>query len=170
MKTYNLTLTALFATITAVCSWITIPLPFTPVPINMATFAVIISGLVLGPKYGTISQLLYIFLGVVGLPVFSGFTSGIGIILGPTGGYLISYILIALIVGASKNFNIIIGLILGTMTCYFFGSIWFMVLTGSNFTTTIALCVIPFILGDTLKLLLAYYVFKRIPGRYIITE
>ncbi len=173
MKSYKISLIGLFVAITAICSWITIPLPFTPVPINMATFAVIMSGLVLGARLGAISQIIYIFIGIVGMPVFSGFSSGFGVLVGPTGGYLMGYIFIALLSGIlSKNhdYKIFIGIVLGNVMCYILGSLWFMYITESNLTTTLTLCVFPFILGDILKILLAYLVFKRIPKRYIISQ
>ena len=87
-----MTLTALLAAVTAACSWISVPLPFTPVPINLATLAVFLAGGLLGAKYGSISIITYVLLGAIGVPVFNSFTGGIGIITGPTGGYIIGYI------------------------------------------------------------------------------
>lgn len=171
MKTYKITLIGLFTAITVVCTWITIPLPFTPVPINLATFSVMVAGAVLGPKYGSISQLIYTLIGVIGLPVFSGFSAGIGHLLGPTGGYIFGYILIALIVGklSKKTYpKIVSGMILGTLACYAVGSLWFMYITGSNLLTTFSLCVLPFIPGDVIKVLLASVIVERIPKEYFI--
>lgn len=95
----ELILAALFAALTGVCSMIAIPLPFTPVPINLATLSVFLAGALLGSKYGGISQLVYILLGAIGLPVFSNFTGGVGILAGPTGGYIIGYAVAAFLVG-----------------------------------------------------------------------
>ena len=92
-------LCALFAALTAVCSQIQVPLPFTPVPITLSLLAVFVCGTVLGPKYGAISMLLYILLGAIGVPVFAGFTGGFGILTGPTGGYIIGYLLSAVVLG-----------------------------------------------------------------------
>ena len=172
MKTYKISLIGLFVALTAICSWINIPLPFTPVPINLATFAAIMSGLILGPKLGSLSQVIYIFIGIIGLPVFNGFTSGIGILLGPTGGYLIGYIFISFFSGLynTDNYKTIIGIILGNLSCYLLGSLWFMNITGSGLLTTLILCIFPFLFGDSVKILLAYFVFKRIPSRYIPTN
>jgi biotin transport system substrate-specific component len=171
MKTYRITLIGLFAAVTAICAWITIPLPFTPVPINLATFGVMIAGAVLGSKYGSISQLIYILIGLIGLPVFSGFSGGLGHLLGPTGGYIFGYILIALIVGKlSKDTypKIVSGMVLGTLTCYTVGSLWFMYITDSSIITTLSLCVLPFIPGDVLKIFLAVVIVKRIPKKYFL--
>ena len=84
----KIVLCGIFAAFTCICAMISIP--FGPVPINMAHLAIFISSWVLGPVLGAVSQLVYIFLGIVGLPVFSNFTAGIGHILGPTGGYIIA--------------------------------------------------------------------------------
>ena len=92
-------LCGLFAAITAVCSFITIPLGFTPVPINLGTLAVFLTGGILGKKYGTISMTVYVLLGAAGVPVFAGFRAGISVLAGPTGGYIIGYIVAVFIIG-----------------------------------------------------------------------
>ena len=88
-----LVLTGIFAAIVTICSWITVPLPFTQVPINLAVLGVLLAGGCLGSKYGSLSILIYILLGAVGIPVFAGFGSGLGTLAGPTGGYIVGYIL-----------------------------------------------------------------------------
>lgn len=98
-RTRLLILSALFAALTAVGSWISIPLPFSPVPINLATLSVFLAGGLLGPAGGAASQAVFVALGAVGLPVFHSFTGGVGILAGPTGGYLIGYIAAAWIAG-----------------------------------------------------------------------
>lgn len=102
--TFMLTLTALFAAVLAVASWISVPLPFTPVPVNLATLAVTLAGALLGCKYGTLSVLVYILLGAVGVPVFAGFTGGLGHLAGPTGGYIIGYLSSAFICGIIMDY------------------------------------------------------------------
>ena len=99
-KTTYLALCGLFAALTAICSWISIPLGFTPVPVNLGTLAVYLTAGLLGPKYGTISITVWALAGAVGVPVFSGFRGGIGVLAGPTGGYIIGYIVAAFIIGA----------------------------------------------------------------------
>ena len=96
-------LCGLFAAITAVCAWISIPLGFTPVPVNLATLAVFIAGALLGPKYGSISMAVYALAGAVGVPVFAQFKAGLGVLAGPTGGYIIGYIAAAFVVGLIIN-------------------------------------------------------------------
>lgn len=162
-KTFMLTLTALFAAVLAVGSWISIPLPFTPIPINLGTLAVILTGALLGWKYGTLSVLIYILLGAVGVPVFAGFTGGIGHIAGPTGGYIIGYITSALICGIimqlfyedRKWWVIAVAALLGTASCYILGTIWFMILTNNTLAASLSMCVIPFLPGDAFKIIVA---------------
>ena len=141
----TLTLCALFVALTAVCSQIAIPMA--PVPINLANFAVFLSGAVL--------------LGAVGAPVFTGFTGGPGILFGPTGGYLAGYVAAALVVGlfckkfGCKTRALIPGMIAGAAVCYLLGTAWFMALTGTGFAESLLLCVVPFLIGDALKIALA---------------
>lgn len=169
--TYMLTLTALFAAILAAASWISVPLPFTPIPVNLATLAVTLTGALLGWRYGSLSVIIYILLGACGVPVFAGFTGGLGHIAGPTGGYIIGYITSAFISGLivelfynrkssaesessvrSRNILAVAAAsVLGTASCYTIGTIWFMILTGSSLYSSLAMCVVPFIPGDLLK-------------------
>lgn len=98
-RTSKLLMAGLFAALTGVCSWININLFFTPVPVNMALMGPYLAGLMLGCRYGFFSQIIYILLGVLGIPVFAGFTSGAGIIAGPTGGFIVGYVICAVICG-----------------------------------------------------------------------
>jgi biotin transport system substrate-specific component len=165
---YLYILCALFAALTAVCSQIMVPLPFTPVPINLALLSVFVCGAVLGPKKGAISMLIYVLLGAVGLPVFAGFTGGFGILAGPTGGYIVGYVASAVVMGllashkelAGKKKIIQIGQTLATgipalAVCYALGTAWFMVTTGTGFAASMVMCVIPFIPGDVCKIIFA---------------
>ena len=102
-RTTLLILTALFAALTAVGAWISIPLPFTTVPITLATMGASLAGALLGPWYGSLSMIIYLLLGAVGAPVFHNMTGGLGILTGPTGGYLIGYITSALLCGLLIN-------------------------------------------------------------------
>ena len=155
----TLTLCALFVALPAVCSQIAIPMA--PVPINLANFAVFLSGAVLGAKYGAFSQFAFVLLGAVGAPVFTGFTGGPGILFGPTGGYLAGYVAAALVVGlfckkfGCKTRALIPGMIAGAAVCYLLGTAWFMALTGTGFAESLLLCVVPFLIGDALKIALA---------------
>ena len=157
--TRNLVLAALFAALTAICSQIQIPLPM--VPINLALFAVHLCGALLGAKWGALSMAAYALLGAVGVPVFSGFSSGPSVLFGKTGGYILGYILCALLVGLLTRRigfsmkGLCISMVIGVAVCYAFGTIWFMVITGMNLATSLTYCVIPFLPGDVVKILLA---------------
>ena len=162
-KTLTLTLTALFAAVLAAASWISVPLPFTPVPINLGTLAVTLTGALLGRKYGPLSVLIYILLGAVGVPVFAGFTGGLSHIIGPTGGYIAGYLTSSFICGvligqfysSKTSGNLILiaaAAFLGTASCYIIGTIWFMHLTGNDLAASLGMCVIPFLPGDALKI------------------
>lgn len=162
-KTVNLLLCALFAALTSVCSFISIPLPFTPVPVNLATLSVFLAGGLLGLKYGTISQIVYLLLGVAGVPVFHNFTGGIGILAGPTGGYILGYItaafltgLVIRLFGEKRTWPVLaLSMAAGLTACYGLGTLWFMVLTGTGLVPSLASCVVPFLPGDGLKILAA---------------
>lgn len=165
----HLTETALMAVVICVCSWITIP--FT-VPFTMQVFGVAMSLLLLGGIYGTISIGLYLLMGFIGIPVFSGFTGGIGHIIGPTGGYIIGFLFMGIIYlvfeqkkNASSKYKFMI-LLIGLVACYFIGTLWFMVVSEQkslkHFFSCLAICVLPYLIPDCLKLLLSVYVSNRV--------
>src|SRR3989344_136835 len=125
---------ALFAALTAAVAPFKIPLGFTPVPITLQTLVVLMSGAMLGPYYGALSMLLYITVGALGLPVFAGGGSGIGAILGPTGGYLISYFIAAFAIGKTlqlrkqpRYLDYAVAMIIGTIIIYVLGAGWALV-------------------------------------------
>lgn len=165
---YPYMLCALFAALTAVCTFINIPLPFTPIPINLATLSVFLSGGLLGWKYGALSQIVYIMIGCIGLPVFSNYQGGVGVLVGPTGGYLAGYILGALVIGVILNkivkdednkviyiAKIVFSCVLGMLTYFALGTVWFMNLTGTGLWGSLVLCVFPFLIGDAFKIIVA---------------
>lgn len=166
---------ALFAAIIAVCSWIQIPMT---VPFTMQTFAVFCALATLGGKGGTISVLIYIVLGAVGVPVFAGFTGGVGILFGTTGGYIIGFLFTGLLYWLITHFLgnklpvMILALVLGLAVCYAFGTAWFMIVYAKNsgsvgLLTALGWCVFPFILPDCVKMALAILIAKRLPKRLI---
>lgn len=152
-------LCALFAALTAVCSQIQIPLPM--VPVNLALFAVHLSAFLLGKTFGAISQTVYILLAAVGVPVMAGFSGGLSVLFGQTGGYAIGYILSAFLTGLICEkwgyafWKICIAAAIGCIACYVLGTIWFMAVTGLNLSTSLVYCVFPFLPGDVIKILLA---------------
>ena len=170
-KTRDIALIPVFSILIAVCTWITVPAG--PVPFTMQTFAVFTALLALGGRRGTLAVLVYILLGLVGLPVFSGFSGGPGVLFGPTGGYIVGFIAIGLIyilfekfLGDARKVQIT-SLLLGLAACYLFGTLWFTrVYNGSTgaitFTGALSLCVIPFILPDLIKLALAFWVAGKV--------
>lgn len=168
MKTKMLILCALFAALTAVCSMISIPLPFTPVPINLATLSVFLAGGLLGSKYGSISQLVYVILGAIGLPVFHSFTGGLGILTGPTGGYIIGYVAGAWLIGflaekMGRGFvKNIIGMTAGLEVCYMLGTLWFMYITSTGLAAALTMCVVPFLIGDAIKIAAGAVLVKKL--------
>ena len=169
-RTVDLVYIALGAVLIAVCSWISIP---TTVPFTMQTFAMFFVLSTLGGKRGTAAILVYVLLGAVGIPVFANFTSGIGILLGSTGGYILGFLFIGLIYWlmvhllGKKLWVEILSLVIGLAVCYAFGTAWFMIVyTQANgavgLTMVLAWCVIPFILPDLVKLGLALTLSRRL--------
>ena len=176
MKTSRLTKIALMAALLCIISPFAITFPFSPVPVSLATLMLYFCVYILGKCDAVISCAIYLLIGLVGIPVFSGFTGGLGKVLGPTGGYLIGYLLLVYISGcfvekwsqSSKNGNLRnaeirsycylnyfmqgIGMILGTVVCYFFGSLWLCYQSGMAFTVALSVGVLPFIPGDAVKL------------------
>lgn len=165
-STRKMVLCALFAAATAVLSQLSIPLG--PVPFNLATFAVLLSGALLGAKAGCASQIVYVLLGVCGLPVFSMFRAGPGVLIGPTGGYIAGYVLAAAATGAiagrSKNRT---GVLAFAMLAGFFaymltGTCWYMFSTKSGIMPALSACVFPFLPGEAVKMALAAILAKRL--------
>lgn len=155
-KTLQLVFCALFAALTAVFSQISIAIQ--PVPINLATLSVFIAGGVLGAKYGAVSQAVYVLMGAVGLPVYAQFRGGLGMLAGPTGGYLAGYVLAALAVGllcdrfGRKPLVLILSMLFGLALCYLAGTAWFVFVRKTDFISALSLCVFPFLFGDALKI------------------
>lgn len=158
--------TAMFAALIAVCSLISIPVG--TVPVTLQTFAVCLAAAMLGFKRGTLSVLVYILLGAVGLPIFAGMKGGAGVLAGPTGGYIIGFILTALTVGIAADrwgrrvLPLALSMVIGVLLCYAAGTIWFTVVTGTDFIGALTLCVVPFLLPDALKIALAVLLANRL--------
>ena len=167
----KITLIGVMTAITCILGPLSIPLPVTLVPISLTNLAIYFSIYVIGMKSGTLSYLIYLLIGFIGVPVFSSFTSGPAKLLGPTGGYLIGFIFMALICGyfiekwPAKLYLHFIGMVLGTAVCYLFGTIWFIYQQGTTFTAALALCVVPFLPGDLIKIILALLAGSQIRKR-----
>ena len=164
-----------FTAFTAICALIAIP--FGPVPINLAHLAIFISAWILGAEWAAVSQLIYIVLGVIGLPVFSGFSSGLGHILGPTGGFILAYPLVAYIAGKifkSKKIkgtkSILLGLLIGWLVEYILGTMYYCFVTGVTVWAALLVCVVPFIVGDICKSVSLFFVMRKIKIEMILTK
>lgn len=165
---------ALSVAVITVCSWISIPIA--QIPVTLQTFAVALIGGLLGWKRGAIAVAVYVLTGLVGIPVFSGFKAGAAALFGPTGGYIFGFFFSALITGFFRMIpvknkwartGVLYGAnVLGLAVCYLFGTLWFMQLTESGLAATLALCVLPFLLPDAVKLLFAALLTVRLE-RYI---
>ena len=169
-KTYDIVYIGVFAVIMAICSWISIP---TTVPFTLQTFGVFIAVGVLGGKRGSLAVLVFIILGAIGVPVFSGMSGGVGILLGSTGGYIIGFLFSALVMWAMEKlpvkntFTQIFSMILGLVVCYAFGTVWFMVVYSRangpvGLAAVLGWCVIPFIIPDLVKIAVAFGLSKKI--------
>lgn len=152
---------SLFASLIALCAWLSIPLP--PVSFTMQTFGVFLTLGVLGGKWGTVSVLLYLLLGVVGLPVFTGFRGGAAALLDVTGGFLWGFLAAALVYWILERFGKLPAMVLGQLVCYACGCAWFSVYAGGvGFGAAIMTCVVPYLIPDAVKIGLAYTMSRRI--------
>ena len=169
MTTKRMTRIALCAALLAPCAWLSVP---TQPPFTMQTFGVFLTLLLLGAKDGPIAIGLYILLGALGVPVFSGFNGGMGALMGPTGGYIVGFLLICLIFGllCGKGAGLwlkALALLLGLAVCYAFGTLWFVKVYGDtkgpiSTLSALSMCVFPFIVPDLAKLALALWAGKRL--------
>ena len=170
IKTKQMVLIALMTAVTCVLGPLSIPLPFSPVPISLTNFAIFLAIFVLGMKNGTISFIIYLLLGAVGVPVFSSFRGGLQVLAGPTGGYLIVFIFLALIMGFAldhfdrKLLPTIIGMIIGMVVCYAFGTVWLAKLLSLSFKEGLMMGVIPYLPGDAAKIIIAAIVGPKLYG------
>lgn len=166
----SMVFTALFAALICVAAPFTVPLPGL-VPISLATFAIYLTGGMLGGKRAAAAVLVYILLGTAGLPVFSEFSGGFAKLFGITGGYIIGYIPLALLTGIFSDMNskakwtVPAGMVLGTFVMYAFGTAWYMIMTGSGLAAALLGCVVPFLIGDGIKIALAALVSVSLRSR-----
>ena len=163
MKTKDMTLIAVMAALICVAGPLSIAIG--PIPLSLASFAVYLAGAILGWKRGTLAVAIYLLIGLVGVPVFSGFSGGFQKLIGVTGGYLVGYLPCALITGlcagepyAEKQrpvWMLPVGMGLGTVALYVIGTAWFMLQTKNTLAAAMGMCVLPFLLGDGLKIVAA---------------
>lgn len=152
----NITYIAVFTSLMSTLSPLAIPLPG-GVPISLQPWLISLAGIILGPRHGTVSTLLYITLGAIGLPVFANFAGGFGIILGPTGGFIMTFPILSLFsgIGAKKGniIFIIIGQLVGTVFNFVGGSLWFMYITGASLQTAIVITILPFLVFAMIRII-----------------
>ena len=178
LSVYNSVLIAIFVALITVCTWITIPMG--TIPFTLQTFAIFVTGGLLGAKRGTITLVIYVLLGIIGVPVFSGFSSGIVKFIpntetGMTGGYIIGFLFTILIIGLFKHLSrekdskmkavyLGLGMVVGDIVCLAFGTVWFWLFNPMHvgLLGTLSACVVPFIIPEIAKILIALLVVVRI--------
>ena len=167
----QIALVGLMAAIICVLAPFALPIPISPVAISLGTLAIYFVLTVLGLKLGTVSVIVYILLGLVGLPVFTGFTGGPGKLFGPTGGYIIGYLFMAPICGffidrwGDKFLPSFLGMVLGTAVLYLFGSLWLAYQASYTLPQAFMAGVVPYIPGDLIKLILAMVLGRQVRKR-----
>lgn len=167
-KVFLLTVTALMTAVTCILAPLSIPIG--PVPVTLTNLVLYISLYLLGWKMTVVSYTVYMLIGLVGVPVFSGFSGGPAKLLGPTGGYIIGFIPMAVIAGVIirlfKNRILqFLAMLLGTAVLYAFGTSWFCLIMESSVLAALGTCVIPFIPGDIIKMLIAILICPSIKNR-----
>jgi len=160
-----------FVVLTALGGFVRIPLPFSPVPITLQTFFVLLSGVMLGGWLGVSSQLSYILLGIMGLPIFSGANSGLFYLFGPTAGYLFGFVLASFFLGRlikycpDRFLMIFLLMCLADLLILSLGIVWLKLLFGYHIDTLLFIGLIPFIPGDLLKAFLASVIYAKLKTR-----
>ena len=170
MKTKDLTLSALLAAL--ICVFAPLSIPVGPVPISLATFAIYIASSAFRMRHGLVATVVYIIAGCFGLPVFSSFTGGFQMLFGVTGGYIWGYVPlsagIGMILKTGKNRFLAYpgAMVFGTLLLYVCGTAWFMFVSGSGFFAAAAVCVVPFLPGDAVKIAVASLISFKLSARF----
>jgi biotin transport system substrate-specific component len=165
-KTTNLVLCALFAALSAVLSPIAIPVG--PVPISLMHISVFAAAGLLGAKRAAASQIIFVLIGAVGIPVFSGFTGGMGILFGPTGGFIFGYIACAFITGliiehlGNSVTRLMLAMYVGWVVTYIWGITWYIFYAKTSLWAALPVCLLPFLPGDFLKTILSAVLVNRL--------
>ncbi|SFC93197.1 biotin transporter BioY [Clostridium uliginosum] len=171
INTRQLTLIGVITAVTCILGPLSLPIGI--VPISLTNLAIYFAIYALGGKRGTLSYIVYLFIGLVGLPVFSGFSGGFPKLFGPTGGYLIGFIFMAFISGifidkfSDKIYMCFLGMVVGTIVTYIFGTTWLAYEAHIAFNKALAVGVLPFIPGDIVKIIIASLIGPQIKKRLI---
>ena len=169
MHIRKMVLCASFAALMSISAWVCVPIP--GVRFTMQTFALFLALIMQGGRWGTVSVVLYLLLGAVGMPVFSGFQGGVGVLFGPTGGYIWGFLGAALVYWCTHRLWMkpVLSCMLGLLACYMVGTVWFAFAysNGMGLGGILLACVVPYILPDMGKMVLALFLSRRI-GRYTV--
>ena len=163
-STRNMVRSSLFAGAMAICAWLAVPI--SDIGFTMQTFGVFLALGLLGGKWGTVSIGIYLLMGLVGLPVFSGFRGGPGILLGVTGGYLWGFLASGFAYWVLERFGRLPAMVGGLFACYVCGTLWFLQYSGGGIALVLLRCVVPYLIPDAIKLGLAWSLSRRI-ARYL---
>ena len=156
----KMVLSSLFAALITVCAWICVPVP--PIAVTLQTFGVLMALGILGGKWGTVSIVLYLGMGFVGLPVFAGFRGGAGALLDASGGFLWGFLAAGLCYWALQGLGRLPAMIGAQLVCYACGCLWFAFYAGGGLGGAVLVCVVPYLLPDAVKLALAHSVSGRL--------
>lgn len=175
MKTRQLILTSLFAALTGIGALISFPVPFSPVPVSLQVFFTLLAGVILGGRFGALSQLIYLSLGAIGLPIFAGGEGGFQHLVGPTAGYLWGFVIAAYVTGLiarkmSSFIGDLLAMVLGLTIIYIPGMFGLHWIAGMPLNKALLGGVVPFLLGDLLKIIavaiISRQLARRIPQYY----
>ncbi|MGN0589875.1 MAG: biotin transporter BioY [Ruminiclostridium sp.] len=160
-KTLRIVMAGVFAAIIAVLTLITIPTPW-GVPFTLQTFIIALCGYICGAKWGTVSVAVYVAVGLVGAPVFAGFKGGFGVLMGPTGGYIIGFITMVFLCGlnSEKLYMRAVFSLLGLLSCHLLGSLWFAFVTSTSILEAFAIASLPYLLKDVISVVCAFVIAK----------
>ena len=160
-KTFRIVMAGVFAAIIAVLTLITIPTPW-GVPFTLQTFIIALCGYICVAKWGTVSVAVYVAVGLVGAPVFAGFKGGFGVLMGPTGGYIIGFITMVFLCGlnSEKLYMRAVFSLLGLLSCHLLGSLWFAFVTSTSILEAFAIASLPFLLKDVISVVCAFVIAK----------
>ena len=160
----DMTVIALVTAVICIIAPFSIPIAISPIPITLALFALFLAGIILGKWKGVVCTVIYLLLGMVGLPVFNGFSGGVQKLVGPTGGYLIGYLFLVFFTGlfVEKIPMYFVGGIIGIIVCYAFGTVWFVLQYKVGFLEALTMCVFPYIPMDLVKLVAAVIIGSQV--------
>ncbi len=160
MRVKTLTYSALLSSLLVLSAWISIPLPFTPVPITLQSLVIMLMALVLPLKTSLFAYLLYLLLGSMGLPVFANYRAGFDVLIGPTGGYLTGFLFALTWLSLSNTFQLF-RLVVAQLIIYLFGIAWLAFVLQTSWPNAMMIGLYPYLFGDTLKVLMVYGLLKK---------